>query len=86
MQRTEAQRRKANARRFRHSQSLANRRQRLSEAMVRSAIQRFGSTTKLRNSDHLTISKLMWRQVVRSSDWKLAPWYVVLHESPGWAP
>jgi hypothetical protein len=52
---------------------LANRRQRLSQAMVRSTIQRFGSTTNLRNSDRLTISRLIWRQVVRSSAWKLAP-------------
>src|SRR6476619_6564802 len=36
MRRTEAHRRKASARRFKHSQSLANRRQRLSQAMVRS--------------------------------------------------
>jgi hypothetical protein len=75
MRRMEAHRRKASARRFRHSQSLANRRQRLSQAMVRSTIQRFGSTTNLRNSDRLTISMLIWRQVVLSPAWKLAPWY-----------
>ena len=45
----EAQRRKASALRFRHSQSLASRRQRLSQAMVRSTIQRLGSTTNLRS-------------------------------------
>ena len=38
-------------------------------------IQRFGSTTNLRNSDRLTISRLIWRQVgaVRPESWPLIP-------------
>ena len=46
MRRIEARRRKASALWLRHSQSLASRRQRPSQANVRSTIQRFGSTTK----------------------------------------
>ena len=46
MRRMEARRRNASALRLRHSQSLANRRQRPSQAKVRSPIQRFGRTTK----------------------------------------
>jgi len=42
----EASLRKASPVRLRFSQSLANRRHRLSHAMVRSTIQRFGSATK----------------------------------------
>jgi len=42
----EASLRKARALRLRFSQSLASRRQRLSQAMVRSTSQRLGSTTK----------------------------------------
>jgi hypothetical protein len=45
MSRMDASRRKANALRVRFSKSLARRRQRLSQAMVRSTIQRFGRTT-----------------------------------------
>ncbi len=57
MKRIEASFRKASAVRLRFSQSLANRRQRLSQAMVRSTIQRFGNTTKpFCRSDRLTIS------------------------------
>ena len=57
----EASLRKARALRLRFSQSLASRRQRLSQAMVRSTIQRLGSTTKpLTRSDRLTISVLSW--------------------------
>src|SRR4029079_427734 len=41
----EARRRKASALPLRFSQSLASRRQRVSQAMVRSTIQRFGRTT-----------------------------------------
>jgi len=48
--RTEAQRRKARAFRLRHSQSLASLRQRLSQPMVLSTIQRLGSTTNLPTS------------------------------------
>jgi hypothetical protein len=43
----DARRKKAKALRFRFSQSLANLRQRFSQAMVRSTIQRRGSTVKL---------------------------------------
>jgi hypothetical protein len=43
--RMEASRRKASALRLRFSKSLARRRQRLSQAIVRSTIQRFGRTT-----------------------------------------
>ncbi len=46
MRRMEARRRNASALRLRHSQSLANRRQRPSQARVRSPIQRLGRTTK----------------------------------------
>jgi hypothetical protein len=45
MRRIEARRKKAKAFRLRHSQSLASLRQRLSQAMVRSTIQRLGKTT-----------------------------------------
>jgi hypothetical protein len=44
MRRIEARRKKASALRLRFSQSLASLRQRLSQAMVRSTIQRLGST------------------------------------------
>ena len=47
MSRTDAQRRNARAFRFRHSQSLARRRHRFSQAMVLSTIQRLGNTTNL---------------------------------------
>src|SRR5258707_4877376 len=57
MRRIEARRKNAKAFRLRHSQSLARRRQRLSHAMVRSTIQRFGKTTNsLTPSERLTIS------------------------------
>src|SRR6266581_6120361 len=45
MSRIDARRKKAKAFRLRHSQSFAKRRQRLSQAMVRSTIQRLGKTT-----------------------------------------
>ena len=45
MRRIDARRKNASALRLRHSQSLASLRQRLSQAMVRSTIQRLGSTT-----------------------------------------
>jgi hypothetical protein len=55
----EAQRKIVNALRFRHSQSLADLRQRLSLAIVRSTIHRLGKTTNLLAvSDRLTISTL----------------------------
>src|SRR5713101_2914894 len=57
MRRIEARRKNASAFRFRFSQSLASLRQRLSHAMVRSTIQRFGKTTNpLTRSERLTIS------------------------------
>ena len=57
MRRMEARWRKASALWLRFSQSLASRRQRLSQPMVRSTIQRCGSTTKpLASSRRLTIS------------------------------
>ena len=57
MRRIEASLRKPSALRLRFSQSLASRRQRLSQAMERSTIQRLGSTTKpVTRSDRLTIS------------------------------
>jgi hypothetical protein len=46
MRRIDARRKNAKAFRLRHSQSLAKRRQRLSHAMVRSTIQRFGQDHK----------------------------------------
>ena len=74
MRRTEAQRRNASAVRLRHSQSWARRRHRLSQAMVLSTIQRFGSTTNLWRSERLTISTLTWPQTARSPAWNFAPW------------
>ena len=57
MRRIEARRKKASAFRLRFSQSLASLRQRLSQAMVRSTIQRLGKTTNpLTRSERLTIS------------------------------
>ena len=46
MRRIEARRKNASALRLRFSQSLASLRQRLSQAMVRSTIQRLGKTMK----------------------------------------
>src|SRR3954465_2485338 len=66
MRRTDAQRRKARALWLRHSQSFAKRRQRLSQPMVRSTIQRLGRTTNLWRSDRLTISRLTCRQTAFS--------------------
>ena len=61
---TDAQRKNARAFRFRHSQSLASRRQRLSQAMVRSTTQRLGSTAKaLAASERLTISTFIFRMM-----------------------
>ena len=45
LRRAEARRRNTSAFRFRFSQSLANRRQRLSQPMARSTIQRLGRTS-----------------------------------------
>src|SRR5271166_5678468 len=54
MRRMDASLRKASALRLRFSQSFASRRQRLSQAIVRSTIQRFGSAT---NPDYATFSQ-----------------------------
>ena len=58
MRRIDARRKNASALRLRFSQSLASLRQRLSQAMVRSTIQRFGRTTKVWNSLRWTISMI----------------------------
>ena len=56
---------KASALRLRFSQSLASRRQRLSQAMVRSTTQRLGWTTKpFTRSDRLTIVAFQRRRSV----------------------
>ncbi len=55
MSRTDAQRKNASAFRVKHSNSLANRRQRPSQANVRSTTQRLGSTLNP-GSDRYTIS------------------------------
>jgi iron complex transport system substrate-binding protein len=61
MRRIEARRKKARPLRLRFSQSLARRRQRLSQAMVRSTIQRLGRTANpTARSDRLTISVSMF--------------------------
>src|ERR1700712_2585157 len=60
----DAQRRNAKPLRFRHSQSLAKRRHRLSHAMVRSTIQRLSNPTNLPASDRLTISTLICSQTL----------------------
>lgn len=58
MRRIEAQRRKASALAFRHSQSFASLRHRFSQPIVRSTIQRFGRTVKVfAVSLRLTISR-----------------------------
>src|SRR6476620_1431008 len=75
IRRIEARRRKARAFRFRFSQSLAKRRQRLSQPIVLSTIQRFGRTTKpLAASERLTISSLTRRRTRFSAFWNFAPW------------
>ena len=56
MSRIDAQSRNARALRFVRSQSLARRRQRLSQAMVRSTIHRFGRTMNLPVSLRLTMA------------------------------
>jgi hypothetical protein len=53
MSRTEARSKKPRARRLRHSQSLARRRQRFSHASVRSTTYRLGSTKSRRR--HLSV-------------------------------
>ena len=66
--------RKATALRLRFSQSLANRRQRLSQAMVRSTTQRLGWTTKpLTRSDRLTILVSIWGRMPAKAPRKIGP-------------
>ena len=64
----------ANAFWFRHSQSLARRRQRLSHAMVRSTTHHLGRTTNFPTSVRLTISTLTLRQTFFNPSWNLGPW------------
>src|SRR6187549_242712 len=73
IRRTEAQRRKASAFRLRHSQSFARRRQRLSQPIVLSTIQRLGSTTNRLTSQRLTISTLTCAHAAFSPSWNFAP-------------
>src|SRR4051794_19185254 len=79
MRRMEAQWRKARAFRLWHSQSLASRRQRLSQAKVRSTIQRLGRTVKplaaetWTGSDRLTISTVIRLQARRRPAWNRGP-------------
>ena len=72
--RTDAGNKKTRAFRYRHSQSLARRRQRLSQARVRSTTQRLGSTTNLFTwSDRLTISTLTWDMMDCIAPWNIGP-------------
>ena len=64
----------ASARRFSHSQSLASLRQRFSQAMVRSTIQRLGRSMKpFAASERLTISTWTWRVTRASPAWNCGP-------------
>ena len=75
MRRMEARRRKASAVRLRFSQSLARRRHRLSQAMVRSTTQRRGITSKpCAVSERLTIWIYTWRSTRFSAAWNFGPW------------
>ena len=74
MRRMEASLRKARALRLRFSQSLASRRQRFNQAMVRSTIQRFGNgTNPLARSERLTISVLRLGRTLLSAVPKIGP-------------
>jgi hypothetical protein len=74
MRRMEASLRKARALRLRFSQSLASRRQRINQAMVRSTIQRFGNgTNPLARSERLTISVLRLGRTLLSAVSKIGP-------------
>src|ERR1700760_4978308 len=74
MRRIDARWRKASALWLRFSQSLASRRQRLSQAMERSTIQRLGSTTKpLAPSARLTISTTRLRIAFAAPSPKIGP-------------
>ena len=74
----EASLRKARALRLRFSQSLASRRQRFSQAIVRSTIQRLGNgTNPLARSERLTISVLRLGRTLPSAVWKIDPAYAL---------
>jgi transposase len=74
MRRMDASRRKARALWLRFSQSLASRRHRPSQPMVRSTIHRMGSTTKpLAWSDRLTISITKSGMTLVVAFWKIGP-------------
>src|SRR5277367_1147866 len=74
MRRMEASLRKARALRLRFSQSLASRRQRFNQAIVRSTIQRLGNgTNPLARSERLTISFRGWSGLCRAPYGKLIP-------------
>jgi len=72
--RMDARRRKASALWLRFSQSLASRRQRLSQAIVRSTIQRWGRTTKpLARSQRRTISVIRPGMASARPSWNTGP-------------
>jgi hypothetical protein len=71
--RTDAQRRNARPFRFRHSQSFARRRHRLSHAIVLSTIQRLGNTTNLPVSERLTICTLICSHARFRPCWNCGP-------------
>src|SRR4051812_7607774 len=74
MRRMEASLRKARVLRLRFSQSLASRRQRFNQAMVRSTIQRFrNGTNPLARSERLTISVLRLGRTLLSAVSKIGP-------------
>src|ERR1700745_2348976 len=74
IRRMEASLRKARALRLRFSQSLASRRQRFSQAIVRSTIQRLGNGKKpLARSERLIISVLTLGRTSPSAVWKIGP-------------
>src|ERR1700692_2678774 len=74
MRRMEASLRKARALRLRFSQSLASRRQRFNQAIVRSPIQRLGNgTNPLARSERLTISVLRLGKTLPSAVSKIGP-------------
>src|SRR5271156_4007722 len=78
MRRMEASLRKARALRLRFSQSLASRRQRFNQAIVRSTIQRLGNgTNPLARSERLTISVLRLGRTLASAVWKIDPAYAL---------
>jgi hypothetical protein len=72
--RMEARRRKASALWLRFSQSLARRRQRPSQAIVRSTIHRLGRTTKpLARSERRTISVMRPGMMLARQSWNTGP-------------